>query len=140
MLVALLLTLKAPCWLCKSSASSSTFVPRALDALASNLAMGKYAVVLLGVDIRCTAVFVTVTAPGSSSGSNLSIQQNPNGFGVWLIIAGTPGKTYQMQYTENLSPPAWVDERQVLMPAAGVVVVDEPPAGTRFYRTIIVGP
>ena len=63
------------------------------------------------------------------------------GFGVWLIIAGTPGKTYLLQYTESLSPPvAWIDETQVMMPEAGVVVVNEPPVGMRFYRTIFLGP
>jgi hypothetical protein len=88
-------------------------------------------------------VVVTVIDPSnptsSGNGSNLVIVDNHDST-VRLIISGTVGKTYQLQY--NLSPSAttgWLPlNAPFVMPGEGLVnVTDAVAAGARFYRTVL---
>jgi hypothetical protein len=87
-------------------------------------------------------VLVTVTDPNdpnqNSNGSNLALHLVDGG-GVRLIIAGTAGVTYQVQYTDTLTPPDWqILGNAFVMPSAGLTnIVDTGGGSGRYYRTAI---
>jgi hypothetical protein len=88
-------------------------------------------------------VVVTVTDPqnpAGGNGSNLAIRME--GSGVRIIVVGTPGTNYLLQYSADLSSwssftPAFV------MPSMGVTSFDDTITynsftnGARYYRTIL---
>ncbi len=83
-------------------------------------------------------VVVTVTDPNSSSGngSNLSIRSD-GGSGVVIIIAGSPGTNYVLQYNTTLSTSGWNTFTNFTMPLTGITnYADSVSLGSRYYRTI----
>ena len=85
-------------------------------------------------------VVVTVLDPDNpaGNGSNLAIRPDGSG-GMLIIIVGTTNVTYQLQYSDTLSPANWKNfSPSFAMPAAGITNIDDPGGGgTRYYRTTL---
>ena len=87
-------------------------------------------------------VFVTVTDPNAdttSNGSNLAIHTITGG--VRIIIAGTSGVNYQLQYTSTMGSPSWTTFGPAFtMPSTGVTNFDDmsvSDVNAHYYRTIL---
>jgi hypothetical protein len=85
-------------------------------------------------------VVVTVLDPDNpaGNGSNLAIRPDGSG-GMLIIIVGTANVTYQLQYSDTLSPANWQNfSPSFAMPVAGITNIDDPgDGGTRYYRTTL---
>jgi hypothetical protein len=85
-------------------------------------------------------VNVTVIDPSNptstGNGSNLTIVDNGGG-NVRLIISGTAGVNYQLQYSSDLA--LWNNlGAAFLMPSVGLTnILDTIPSGSRYYRTVL---
>ena len=90
-----------------------------------------------GTDIG--TVTVTVTNPGGGNGKNVVIQDLGGG-NVRIIIGGTAGVCYQLQYASSVPSAGWTPLGSVIaMPTGGISVYDDTGvSGARFYRTVVV--
>ncbi|MEI9962548.1 MAG: hypothetical protein WDM76_15940 [Limisphaerales bacterium] len=88
-----------------------------------------------------TTGVVTVTGSGGGdTSSHLTIQRV--GGSVQLAIIGGAGVSYQLQYSDTLSPANWQNLGDVfVMPLEGTNIITDVTAGTsRFYRAVTTSP
>jgi Bacterial Ig domain len=90
-----------------------------------------------GTDTK--TVTVTVTDPGAGTGQNLAAQDRGDGI-PRIIIGGTPGVCYQLQYASSVPTTSWTDLGSIIhMPSGGIYVYDDTGfVSPRFYRTVVV--
>jgi hypothetical protein len=84
-------------------------------------------------------ITVSVSNPDFGNGKSLTLQLL-SGNVARLIVAGTTGKTYQLQYTDNLAPVNWQNlGAQFVMPSPGATVItDSSSSGSRYYRLELI--
>jgi len=88
--------------------------------------------------LLATTGVLTVTGSGDAgNGGNLAIHSLVGG-GVQLMLTGTAGASYQLQYSDTLSPANWQNIGDLFeMPVEGVKnIADLSGAAARYYRTV----
>ena len=77
---------------------------------------------------------VNITTDNASS-QNVTVDDLGNG-SFRLRCSGIPGRTYAIQFSNDLGNPVWQPLASGTADAQGVFThIDTPPVGTRFYRT-----
>ena len=85
-------------------------------------------------------VSVQVAAPGDQQSINITGFEMQNDHSIRIEFVGIPGRTYQIQATDTLSPPAWAPIGLVVADAFGrFEFIDNHAAEhvTRFYRSAV---